>query len=447
MLPDDKIQLNTEWATASGIDNNFTPNDSKGLSPRVGLVWDVQNRGEWILTAGGGLYQGRLDPALFSEAILYDGTTTIRRGLGTFGFWPSFPDESVAPTVGPRLTLFNDTYRNPRTSKAGGALNRAFANGLTLRLSGLFAHTDFLPQRTDLNLVAEPLGETQEGRPIFANLMKRGGMIVAEPTTNRRFDDFDLVSGISPTGFSDYTEFGVSLSRDVPQGISFDLSYTFSKTEDNVSGARTIDPADQLNPFPVDQGAGDWREGRSDFDVPHRAVAYAEYRGAGSTPFALGARFRYRSGLPFTPGFRPGVDINGDGSGNNDPAFVDGSISGLSDMLSGAGCDGSPVNSFVVRNVCREDALSALDLRVQIGLPARTSDGGQLSLVVDAFNVVTTASGIVDRALVLVDPAGTLTPAGPGRVNVPLIANPNFGRLLVRRADPRMLRVGLRMEY
>ena len=447
LIPEGKIGPNAAWATASGIANDSTPTDSKGLSPRVGVVWDVQNRGEWILTAGGGLYQGRLDPALLSEAILYDGTTTIRRGVGTFGFWPSFPDDLAAPTVGPQLTLFNDTYRTPRTSKAGGGLNRAFANGLALRLSGLFAHTDFLPRRTDLNLVAEPLGETQEGRPIFANLVQRGGMIVAEPTTNRRFDDFDLVSGISPTGFSDYTEFSVSLSRDVPQGISFDLSYTFSKTEDNVSGARTLDPADQLNPFPMDQGGGDWSEGRSDFDVPHRAVAYAEYRSAGSTAFSLGARFRYRSGLPYTPGFRPGVDINGDGSGNNDPAYVDGSISGLSELLSGAGCDVGAVNTFVARNACREDALTALDLRFQIGLPAHTGDGGQLSLVVDAFNVVTTATGIIDRALVLVDPAGTLTPAGPGRVNVPLIVNPNFGRLLVRRADPRMLRVGLRMEY
>jgi hypothetical protein len=176
-------------------------------------------------------------------------------------------------------------------------------------------------------------------------------------------------------------------------------------------------------------------------------VAYAEYRSAGSTAFSLGARFRYRSGLPYTPGFRPGVDINGDGSGNNDPAYVDGSISGLSELLSGAGCDVGAVNTFVARNACREDALTALDLRFQIGLPAHTGDGGQLSLVVDAFNVVTTATGIIDRALVLVDPAGTLTPAGPGRINVPLIVNPNFGRLLVRRADPRMLRVGLRMEY
>ena len=425
----------------------MTPKETEGWSPRFGLVWDVQNRGEWVLSGGAGLYQGRLDPGLFAEAILFDGRTTVRRGVGTFDFWPTFPESSQAPTIGPRLTLFNDTYRNPRSFKAGGTLSRVFGGGVALRVSGLYVHTDFLPRRQDLNLVATALAETQEGRSVYGELVKFGGLVTAAPGSNRRFDDFDLVSGVSPTGFSDYSEVGVSLSREIPAGISFDLSYTFSRTEDNLSGTRSMDPADQLSPFPRDQSGGDWREGRSDYDVPHRAVAYAEYRSAGSTPFAVGGRLRYRSGLPFTPGFRPGVDVNGDGAGNNDPAYLDGSLSGVSAALTAAGCDPLPVNTFAKKNSCREEALSALDLRLEIGLPARFDDGTHLALVIDAFNVVTTASGVVDRALLLVDPDAPLTPSGPGQIQIPFLVNPNFGNLLARRADPRMIRVGLRMEY
>ena len=53
----------------------------------------------------------------------------------------------------------------------------------------------------------------------------------------------------------------------------------------------------------------------------------------------------------------------------------------------------------------------------------------------------------MDRALVLVDPNGQLHKDGSGNVTVPLLANPNFGNLLSRRNDPRMIRVGVRMEY
>lgn len=441
------LGLNQAWLAAAGIRNDSIPRDRSGISPRVGLVWDVQNRGEWILTGGGGLYQGRLDMALMSEAILHDGRTTIRRGVGDWDFWPALPPTAEAPSMGPRLTLFNNTYKAPRAFKGGVGISRVWPSGLALRINALYSHTDYLLQRTDLNRVAQPVATTQEGRPVFGVLTKYRGLVTPEPGTNRRFDDFDLVSGLSPTGFSDYTEVSVALERQVANGLNLTLAYTFSRTEDNVLGARAMDPADQLNPFGDGQDALVWAEGRSDFDVPHRVAALAEYRRGGANPFSVGARLRYRSGLPFTPGFRPGVDINGDGAGNNDPAYLDGSVSGLSALLSAQGCEGSALNGVLARNSCREEALTALDLRLQVGLPARFSDGSQLSLVVDAFNVVGGATGIVDRALVLVDPDQPLTPGAGGRINVPLVANPNFGNLLSRRADPRVIRVGLRMEY
>lgn len=441
------ISFNQAWFDATGMRNDSLPRDRSGVSPRVGLVWDVQNRGAWILTGGGGLYQGRLDMALMSEAILFDGRTTIRRGIGDYDFWPTRPDNLLAPSVGPRLAMFNSSYKAPRAFKGGAGISRAWPNGIALRINGLYSHTDYIQQRTDINRVAQPLGKTQEGRAVFGTLVKQGGLLTPQPTSNRRFADFDLVSGFSPTGFSDYTELTLALERTAPVGLNLNLAYTFSRTEDNVLGARMMDPADQLNPFPDDQAAAVWAQGVSDFDVPHRVVASAEYRGGGRTAISLGARLRYRSGLPFTPGFRPGVDINGDGAGNNDPGYLDGSISGLSTALSAAGCSLAAVNGFLQRNSCREEAVTALDLRFQIGLPARFSDGSHLSLVVDAFNVIGSALGVVDRALVLVDPTRPLTSGPSGLVNVPLIANPNFGKLLSRRADPRMIRVGVRMEY
>jgi hypothetical protein len=444
--PDNDIQLNQEWLELSGLANNVVPDDNKGWGPRLGFVWDVQSRGDWIVRGGAGLFAGGLDPSLFAEAVLFDGGVTVRRGQGLFPSWPSAPDGQLAPNVGPRLTLFSDTYRNPRTFKTGFDISRTFHDGVALHVGGAYHHTDFLARRVDLNLNTVPTGETQEGRPIYGNLVQQGGLISAAPESNRRFDGFDLVSGLEPTGFADYYEAGVILEHQRPAGVSYSLAYTFSRTTDNVIGRRTLDPADQLNPFPESLDGADWTDGRSDFDVPHRVALSAEYRGGVKTPFSIGARWRFRSGLPFTPGFRPGVDVNGDGAGGNDPAFLDPGQAGLSEALTSAGCSSS-TNEFAERNSCREDAAQALDLRASVALPVKAPDGSRLSLVLDAFNVVSSAIGIVDRAVLLVDPNGQLTVDAQGNVTLPLVVNSNFGTLISRRNDPRLFRIGLRMEY
>lgn len=441
-LPEN-IQLNEEWTELSGLPNNEVPEDPYGWGPRVGFVWDVGSRGEWIVRGGAGLFAGQMDPQLFSEAIAYDGGITVRRGQGTFQTWPNTPDADLAPNVGQRLALFSDTYRNPRAFKTGLGLSRTFQDGVGLHFSLAYHHTDFLSRRVDLNLNGVETGETQEGRPVFGTLVKQGGLVSPVPESNRRFDGFDMVSGFEPTGFSDYYEATVLLERQAPRGLSFSLGYTFSRTTDNVPGQRMIDPADQLNPFPNGLDGSDWREGRSDFDVPHRVAAAADFRPPGNTPITIGARWRFRSGLPFTPGFQPGVDVNGDGSGNNDPAFLDASVS---PALSAGGCT-SATNVFAERNSCREEAAHSLDLRASIGLPLRAADGTRLSLVFDAFNLVSSDVGIVDRALFLIDPAGVLGTDNQGNVTLPLVPNPNFGNLISRRNDPRLFRIGLRMEY
>ncbi len=445
-LPTDKIQLDQAWSEVSGRPNNVVPDDNRGWGPRLGFVWDVQSRGEWVVRGGGGVYTGSIDPALVAEAMLYDGPVSVRRGIGTFQSWPGTPDGLLAPDVGRRLTLFSDSYRTPRAYKLGLGISRGLQRGVTLHLTGAYHHSEFLPRRVDLNRSPVPSGETQEGRTVYGTLVQRGGLIVAEPESNRRFDGYDLVSGLEPTGFSDYYEAGLLLERRVPAGLSFAAGYTFSRTTDNVLGQRSLDPADQLHPFQDGAAGDDWSEGRSDFDVPHRGSISAEYRRQGNTPVSLAARWRYRSGLPFTPGFRQGVDVNGDGSGGNDPAFLSAGLTGVSAALAAATCTGGS-NIFAERNSCREEAAHSLDLRASVALPVRTADGGRLALVVDAFNVVSSAVGITDRALLLVDPNGQLAVDGQGNVTLPLVVNPNFGKLLSRRNDPRMFRIGLRMEY
>ncbi|MEO8200742.1 MAG: TonB-dependent receptor [Gemmatimonadota bacterium] len=444
-LPSDKIQTDTSWVNASGLQSDASPHDGNNISPRIGFVWDVRNRGTWVLRGGGGLYYSRMNLGLFSEAALYDGGAVVRRGQGTFDTWPVAPDSVDAPVVGPRLTLFDASYQDPRTSKWSLALSHALAGRVTVEVTGVYHHTDFIPRRTDLNRLASSTGLTQEGRPIYGTLVKQGGLVSAAPGSNRRFSGFDLVSGVVSSGFSDYYGVTLAVERRAERGLGLRAAYTYSRTTDNWALDRTGDPTDQLSPFPEDGTSSEWLDGRSDLDIPHRLVLSADYHFPGKLGMEMGVRFRYRSGLAFTPGFRPGVDPNGDGSGQNDPAFVDNSIAGVPELVDKNSCLSDQVGQFAERNSCRQKAARALDLHLAIRLPVQLM-GSDLRLMLDGFNLVSTESGLVDRALFLVDPAQPLTTSG-SNVTIPLIANPGFGGLLSRRGEPRLIRLGLKVDY
>lgn len=446
-LPKNKITLNQGWLDLSGIRNDVSPKDRRGISPRVGFVWNVANQSQWVVRGGGGLFFAGLDPATFAEAMLFDGGATIRRGQGIFQSWPALPGQVDAADRGPALTFFTDKYHAPRTLKGDLAIERSLGGGATLQVVGSYRHTDFLLRRVDLNRVQGAVAETQEGRPVFGTLVQQGGMLSAAPGSNRRFDTYDQVSALVPTGFSDNYEVTASLQRRVNRALSILASYTFSRTRDNVVGALDPDPANQLSPFPDGTGPAGWDEGRSDFDVPHRFAGTLEYRSAGNTPLTVAVRYRWRMGLPYTPGFRAGVDANGDGGGGNDPAFLDAGITGLSGAIAGQSCADAVVGAFAARNSCREGSVQSLDLRLSVGLPVRVGGDRHLALTVDAFNVVATSTGLVDHALVLVNPAGTIGGQGTPSITLPLLVNPRFGTLLSRRGEPRMLRIGLGIDY
>lgn len=444
-IPRGLIGTNAAWIAASGLTYNLSPEDGNNFAPRVGFVWSGPRNSGWVVRGGGGLYFGRTSSALIGEAALFDGTVKARRAQGVFANWPAVPDSIVAPVIGPRMTIFDNEYRVPRSSKWDLAIGHAL-RGMTIELAGSYHHTDYLPRRTDLNLVNAATGQTAEGRPIYGSLTKQGGMISPTVGSNRRFSGFDLVSGVIANGFSDYYAVSATIERKSTRGIGFRAAYTFSKTTDNWMLGPTGDPADQLTPFPERALSDDWADGRSDLDIPHQVAVTAQYSFPGRMGLNVALRYRFRTGLPFTPGFRPGVDINGDGSGYNDPAFIDPAIAGTDELIGEHSCLSTQVGEFADRNSCREKSAHGLDLQLALRLPVRVLGGGLL-VTVDAFNVVATETGFVDRAVYLVDPAQPLTTNPSGDVVVPLIANPQFGSLLARRGEPRLVRFGLKVEY
>ncbi len=439
-LPASDIAANAEWERLTGMNTSVLPESYNKVSPRFALRWDAGGRHEWIFGAGAGLYHDQADANLLAAAIANTGSTRVRRQLGAI---PSWTDAISSDTAGSlrALTILPDAYRPPVSVRASAGLTRILSGGLAAHISGTYRQTRNLPRAADLNLWVDPLFEDQHGRPVFGVLQQVGGLIAAEPGSNRRFGGFDHVIGINTDAESKYTALTFTLERMTAEGVNFVAAYTYSQTKDDWYGAAQSTRTPQVAPQ-MGETLASWHDGTSDFDVPHRAAIGIDvpiYAGA-----RFGAVYRYESGAPFTPIMAHGVDVNGDGFAN-DPAFVDDQIDGVSALTSQWDCLRTANGQFAERNACRSDAFSSLDLRLTASV--LRGDGRSLQLFVEGLNVLQSEIGVPDAAVYRIDPEGAITENGSGQLILPLQANPEFGQIRYRAALPRLLRIGARLNW
>ena len=437
-LPLHRIEANADWAAATGLVNTAVTAPGSRISPRIGLRWELGRDGEWVIEGGGGIFHDLPDRRDLAEALTLDRGADVRLGVGNLSTWPSAPDATTAPVVGRTLTMLGPDFEGPRTRRSMLGLTRR-SGQWTSSLSGVFRHTDFLARRRDLNLPAAPAGADQYGRPIYGTLQKVGAIVTAVPGSNRRFSGFDAAHVLEPTGFSAFWGVTAGVQRVATgRGLSLGLSYTYGSTRDNVAGLNST----RLSPFPDGLAGEDWAEGRSDLDIPHRVMIAADW--AASPAVHFGLVYRLRSGAPFTPGVRGGVDANADGDWGNDPAFVDPALAGMDSVMAEWSCLADDAGAFASRNACRSALVHQLDVRTSFQLGALRV--GRLELLIEGLNILAPITGQVDHALLLVDPAGTLSTNAVARVTtVPYLVNPNFGKVISNRSTGMLWRVGVRV--
>jgi hypothetical protein len=137
------------------------------------------------------------------------------------------------------------------------------------------------------------------------------------------------------------------------------------------------------------------------------------------------------------------VDVNGDGSGLNDPAYIDPAVAGIDELLQEWDCLADHLDEFAERNSCRGPDVHLLDVRFALGLVE--AQGLPVEIVLDGLNLLDTDTGQRDRALFLIDRQVDLVTNPDGSITVPLVTNPNFGEALVRRSSGRVFRIGIRV--
>jgi hypothetical protein len=444
-LPDNEIPLNRNWLASTGINNQQIPSTVHAWSSRLGFLWRI-GESAWLLRGGAGVYRDQVDPAVLGELAVESGTAVVRQAIGAVGGWPDGAATASATGIGARLALLGPGYQPPRSAKVSFGIARRLGASGVISVAANYRHTDFLIRRHDINLLSGQTGQDQYGRPIYGTLTKEGGLLAAAAGSNRRFSGFDLVSALDPDGSSDYRGMTVELHQSFGRLLQLNANYTWSATRDNWLSGSGGGPYAQLRPFPDSLNGQDWDHGRSDMDIPHRLELGAELWPFGRRGLSLGVRYGLRSGLPFTPGFRPGVDANGDGSATNDPAFIDETLPGMDALVAQWSCLARQIGSFAERNSCREPLASSLDLRIGVG-PGRMA-GFPVELWVEALNVMDEAFTVRDQALQVVNGAAALANnTATGDVSIPLLANGQFGQPLAYRAAGRLLRLQVRVGY
>jgi hypothetical protein len=152
------------------------------------------------------------------------------------------------------------------------------------------------------------------------------------------------------------------------------------------------------------------------------------------------------SGRPFTPGMGPAIDANGDGVAGNDPAFVDGAVAGMQELLDGHDCLRQNEGHFAERNACRDPMRQTIGAWLTLELPAPRGLSGRLT--VQALNLGGAGGPIYDHALYHLDPnAPLVVDNAAGTITVPLRANAHFGEALYQPADTPRARITLTVEF
>lgn len=436
-LPTGDIQLNQAWSELTGVPNIGEDKGLAALGGRVHLQWDVRGDGRTWITGGMGLDHGPLDPSAMYQVLALDGQVDVMRGLGTGLDWQGNRTPTGAVT-GSRLALFGPDLQSPRTARGALAFFHTLSQGVRFGVSGSFRRTESILRRTDLNRLLTPAATDQDGRPLYGELDIVGGVLAADPASNRRFPGFEHVWALNADGWSDYLGITGSLEAPLWDGGFLALRYTWSETTDNWVGASQAGSLAQLG---ADLPVEDWDEATSDFDLPHRFTALALL----PLPLPWGGEvtglYTLRSDLPFTPMVAAGLDANGDGSPFNDVAFIPASGSALEALAQEWDCLGAAQGAFAERNSCRGDMVHTLDLRFSLGLPPVA--GVSSRIVVDGLNLTDTDMGIRDNNLLLLR-SGSVRQVN-GTVTVPYKVNPGFGSWVYRGDTGRMVRVGLQI--
>jgi hypothetical protein len=296
------IYLQDEWRAASGLTVNAglrydlqflntIAMDADNLAPRLGFAWTPSAAHRTLIRGSAGRFYDRVPLRALANALLSAGNTTDIAQLRQIGVSlapsqtgaPTFPDilAAIVPTTTTvNITTMDRRIQNAYSDQAGIEIERQMGADITASLS--FQHV--------------------RGRRLIMSINQNVPTCAAAGANNgcRPVSDYANNSQYSSAGSSVYNGLTVSLVRRPTPWGNFRVSYTYSKSMNNVGEAFFNGP---LDAFDISK---DW--GRSDDDQRHRlslngSISLPESLQGGwiglARGFELSGAYRNYSALPF----------------------------------------------------------------------------------------------------------------------------------------------------
>ncbi|MDE3217533.1 MAG: TonB-dependent receptor, partial [Gemmatimonadota bacterium] len=384
------------------------------VSPRLGFSYSAggdADRPALRLRGGVGEFRGNTRSWLFALAAGQNGLAGAEQQLTCIGAsvpvpdWSQYlADPSSVPTscVGgggvvssalPRVAVFAPGYGAPQAWRASLGVTKPIGRDYSLAVDALYAYGFHEQGVTDLNLNTTPQFRlADEGnRPVYVPASTIDPGTGATSSNASRLDPgFSNVLQINSALHSDTRQLVVSLEKQADMGLSYNLSYTFTRSYDQSQGFEGAEYDESTSGNP-NRAEWSWNDDARE----HQMLAIVSYQ---FNP-ALQLTFvgHALSGRRFTPRVRG--DINGDGIQNDrafvfDPAATTDTVlaSGMRELLAAASprtraCLERQLGTIAGRNSCTSPWRTTFDLQLNYS-PAAFGLRRRLVLSVTAVNAL-----------------------------------------------------------
>jgi hypothetical protein len=287
----------------AGVPAGLIPTDMKAFAPRVGVAWDPNGKGNLLISAAYGIfyepyYTGQGGPLQSPiSAPPYLGTPQVSLPNFADPFNGNPPAAGTFSTPLTNLTL-SPTLTLPYTQDWHLNLQRSFGPDWLFEIGYVGTKGTHLPRFIEANPAVFVPGYAN-GQPISnsSNADQRrlySGCTLADPPSSCKFSSTGEIAGIANSA---YNAMETSVRRRFSHGLSFLLSYTWSKDIDDVSSfnitgsaAKPVAGENDLAQDPFNLKA---ERGLSLFDARNRFVGSYEW----ALPFWNHARNWYQSAL------------------------------------------------------------------------------------------------------------------------------------------------------
>lgn len=378
--------------------------DKNNVAPRLGFAYDLFGDGLSVIRGGTGKFFGYMPDILLSNPLTQISgnfnQVTITCATATTVGCPQYPN-ILTPAqfnqlarISTDIVTVSPDYQAQEAWRSSLQFERQLGRGYSASVGLIVSNMDKVQGSRNINAV--PTGVRLGDVPLYD---------LQAPS--RRYTDMGVVRELCSCETASYRAFTLETHRIATSGsrLSWDLSYTWSRSIDQDSNERSTSSSflfDPLNP--------ELSEGPSDNDVRHRIVGDAIYR----MPWGImaSAIAQWRTGIPYNGGIAfTGVGITGSPNSLNGLSQMTGSIpvfvnssGNVIDLLQAnnftrqqfADWLGSQGGRIIGRNAFRQPDWFTADLRL-----SKTFDlphGSHVEVLGEVFNILNTKDEFVGAA-------------------------------------------------